>query len=165
MNACTHPPKWDYPCVYPWAPVLLQRGQTKGELMNIMRIPGAALLLLTAVACSTTQTYWRHNALSGSEAQQQFVADQGACTGAAYRVVGGPPQAPQLPPPSTTNFSGYTSQGNYVQGQAQTTYSSQNPFWDGMQQGQAQAQYQNALTSVFNGCLAQRGWSQYSVTR
>jgi len=143
----------------------LNVGRQERGLMNIARILGTAIFSLAAVACSTTQTYWRHNTLSGSAAEQQFVADRGTCTGAAYRAIGGPPQSPQLPPPSTTNYSGYTSQGTYIQGQAQTTYSDPNPFLSGVRQGEADAQYRAALTNVFNGCMAQRGWSQYSVTR
>lgn len=133
--------------------------------MDIVRVISTVTLSILTVACSNTQNYWRHNSLSGSAAEQQFAADRGTCTAAAHRAIGAPPQAPQLPPSSTTNFSGYTSQGTYVQGQAQTTYSDPNPFWSGVKQSEAEGQYRAALSSVFNGCMAQRGWSQHSVTR
>jgi len=137
----------------------------KGDRMGILRAIGVAAFSLMAVACTTTQYYWRHKTMSGPAAEQQFATDRGNCIAAAYRTVGGPPQAPQLPPPSTTNFSGFTSQGTYFQGQAQTTYSDPNPFWSGMKQAEAENQHRAALSSVFTGCMAQRGWSQYAVTR
>lgn len=130
--------------------------------MVIVRIIAAtAVLFLTA--CASTQYHWRHNSLSGAAAQQQFSVDQGACTAEAYRVIGGPPQSPQLPPGSTTTFSGNTSRGTQFSGQAQTTYSDPNPFWSGYKQAEAERQHRTALSQVFTGCMAQRGWSQYAV--
>jgi len=122
-----------------------------------------AVLLLSA--CATTQYYWHHNQLTGQGAQQQFVADRGTCTAAAYRAVGAPP-ASQIPPDTVTTFSGYTSSGGYMYGQAHTTSGSlfAGPA-EGFEQAQRENQYRTASTNVFNGCMAQRGWTLQAVTR
>jgi hypothetical protein len=123
------------------------------------------LLVLAASGCATTSYHWRHNQLSGPAAQQQFNTNQAICTSDAYRTAGPPPRAPQPPPNSTTSFYGQTTQGTNFQGQAQTTYSQGNPFTSAFEQGQAEGRYQNAISAIFNGCMAQKGWSQYAVTR
>lgn len=101
----------------------------------------------------------------GQAAQQQFVIDRGTCTAAAYRTVGAPPPS-QNSPDTITTFSGYTSKGGYLYGQAHTTGS--DPFFGaiaGSQQAVRENQYQQALANVFNGCMAQHGWTMQPVTR
>lgn len=125
----------------------------------------SSLAVLVLNACATTQYYWHHNQLTGQAAQQQLAADHGNCIATAYRAVGGPP-ASQTPPDTVTNFSGYTSSGGYVYGQARTT--TQSPFFGapaGMQQAERENQYQGALMNVIYGCMVQRGWTLQAVTR
>jgi hypothetical protein len=135
--------------------------------MRIRSLSASALSVAAVVVlsgCQTTQYYWRHNQLSGPQAQQQYGIDHGTCTGAAYRAVGAPPPGP--PPDTVTNFSGYTGSGGYFSGQART--SPQSPFFGapaGAIQAEREIQYRNAYLSVYGGCMAQRGWSLQTVTR
>ncbi len=122
----------------------------------------AALLLN---ACATTQYYWRHNQLTGQAAEQQLTADRSSCTITARSAVGAPPVS-QNQPDIVTNFSGYTSSGGYVSGQARMT--TQSPMFGaaaGIQQAEVENRHQDALLNVFVGCMAQRGWAIQAVGR
>lgn len=126
----------------------------------------ASWLAMLAIlgGCATTQYYWHHNQLSGPQAQQQSVADEGACTAAAYRAVGAPPAG--APPDTVTNFSGYTGSGGYFYGQAHSApQSSYFGTAAGVQQAEREIQYRDAYLSVFAGCMTQRGWSLQPVTK
>lgn len=125
----------------------------------------ALCVSLVLVACATTHNYWQHNQLTGQPAQQQLTADRGTCTIAAYQAIGGPPTQPQRPPDTQTTFSGTTSRGDYFSGQARANTSDPNPSASALQQGRIESEYKAALTNVFNGCMAQRGWSLRAVTR
>lgn len=133
-----------------------------------MRIRSFLVLLSVVLmlgACATRQYYWQHSQLVGQAAQQQFIVDRGTCTAAAYRAVGAPPPS-QNPPDTVTTFSGYTTSGVYLYGQARTAAS--DPFFSAMAGGEQvvrENQYQQALTNVFNGCMAQHGWTLQIITR
>lgn len=125
----------------------------------------SSLAALFLSACATTQYLWQHNQLTGQGAQQQFDADRGTCAAAADRAVGVPPVS-RTPSETVTDFSGYTSSGGYVYGQARTT--PQSPFFGspaGRQQAERENQYESALLNVFAGCMAQRDWTLQAVTR
>lgn len=137
----------------------------KGEAMTQFRALGAAAISFTLIACANTEYRWRHSNLSGPTAQQQFNSDQAICAAEAHRTAGPAPQAPQLPPNTTTTFHGQTSRGTTFQGNASTTHSEANPIWSGFEQGRADARHQNTVAALFNGCMTQLGWSQHRVTR
>ena len=124
-------------------------------------------LALLVASCATTQTQvmWRHNSLKGAAAQQQFTADNGLCTGEAYRAIGAPPVFQNAQPQTDTRFSGRTSGGANFEGNATTTYSDPNPFMRAWRESEVQSQYESALYAVFVGCMARRGWSQHTVKR
>ena len=88
----------------------------------------------------------------------KFDADKGACTAEAYRAVGAPPSSGSSS--SVTTFSAETSRGTQITGQATTTPQNQLfGFAAGRRAYDADARYNQALESVFKGCMAQRGWS------
>lgn len=99
---------------------------------------------LTLNACATTQYYWQHSQLTGQGAEQQLVVDRGACTAEAYRAIG-PPPAPPGASGTVTDFSGTTSSGVYVTGQARTTGQTLGWGAGGVQQANMENQYQTAL--------------------
>ena len=118
-----------------------------------------ALALLLLNACATQQGQWRHNQLTGQAAQQQLAIDTDPCLATARNVVG-PPPATQTPRDTVTTFSGYSSSGGYVRGEARTT--TQSGMYGapvGIQQSDMQNQYANTINSVFLGCMRQRGWT------
>ena len=117
----------------------------------------AALLLN---ACATQQQLnWRHNQLTGQAAKQQHAVDSAACIGAARSAVGAP-SASQTRPDTVTNFSGYSSSGGYISGQARTT--TQSPMFGaaaGIQQAEIENRSEAAVANMALGCMARRGWS------
>lgn len=118
-----------------------------------------AVLLISCAGAPSQQPNWRHNQLSGQAAQQQHTVDSRVCVADARNAVGPPPTS-QTPPNTVTNFSGYTSSGGYISGQATTT--TQSPMFgapNGIQQANAQNQYMNAIGQLTLNCMAQRGWS------
>jgi hypothetical protein len=127
-------------------------------------------LVLSGCATLAPPPYsWQNDHLTGEAAGQQFPIDNGACTAAAYRSIGSPPQEPAAPSShgSVTNFTASTSSGESISGQATTSRSGGlygAPA--GAEEAQRQIQYQNAsqqystaLRSVYVGCMAQRGWT------
>jgi len=119
----------------------------------------ASLLLNACAAAPTQQPNWRHNQLTGQAAQQQHAMDSRACISGA-RNAAGPPPVSLTPPDTVTNFSGYSSSGGYISGQARTT--TQSPFFGapaGIQQANMQNQWEANIANMALGCMAQRGWS------
>lgn len=117
----------------------------------------AGLLLMGCAIAPSQQPNWRHNQLTGQAAQQQHDIDRAQCLAAARSAVA-PPLA-QMPPSTVTNFFANTPSG-YVSGQATTT--TQGGMYGapvGIQQANAQINYESAFANMALGCMAQRGWS------
>ena len=113
-------------------------------------------VLSGCAALATPQYSWYHYALTGQAAQQRFSVDNGACTAAAYREVGQPPESRD----TVTDFSASTSSGEQISGQARTTTGgSLGSITEGMQKVERENQYRAALNSVYSGRMAQRGWT------
>jgi len=112
-------------------------------------------------ACAQQQQYWQNSNLGGQNAQQQLNIDSGECTAAAHQAIGPAPHP--IAQPSTNNmtsFYGTTSSGAYFSGQAR---SANNDFsaWGPSSSIQIdrEVNHRNSLANVYNGCMAQRGWS------
>ena len=115
----------------------------------------SSVLLLSACAVAPQQA-WFHT--SGRADQRQFQVDDGVCTAIVYRTVGSPPPADGGG--TSTTFSGQYSTGTTFRGQAETVPRSQGfGFSEGFQTYEAKTRYNNAVRSVFRGCMAERGWS------
>jgi hypothetical protein len=104
-----------------------------------------------------------NDSVAQDEVQARFSIDQGHCTAAAYRSVG------PLPTTDTettnTTFAATTSSGETISGTATSTQSgtSLGSVAEGMAQAQRQQQYQAAINSIYNGCMAERGWTLRQV--
>ena len=120
----------------------------------------ATLTTLLLSACASPQQQgmnWRHSYLTGQAAQQQNAVDSATCVSAARNAAGPRPQAPQG---SVTDFSGRTSGGGYFSGQARTTpQSGMYGAPAGIQQAEAQNQWEANIANMALSCMAQRGWS------
>lgn len=114
----------------------------------------SAVALLVACA-APSQKAWFHS--SGSSDSQRFHADDGTCTGLAYRSVATPPSTQSG---STTTFSGQTSTGTTFQGEARTAPANQLfGAAAGFQAYDTQNRYEQAVRSIHRGCMAERGWT------
>lgn len=117
----------------------------------------APLVIVTLTGCVAPQPQ-RTWVQTAPPATTKFDADRGVCTAEAYRAVGAPPSSGSGS--SVTTFSAETSRGTQITGQATTTPQGQL-FGSaaGSRAYDADARYNQALDSVFKGCMAQRGWS------